>query len=203
MACNYTREEPKGCQNFLVVFVCPSCVVYILLFFSLSSTKNTPKREIRLWGVLSSTISPHAYLQALHVPPLESDWPLALDWNWLHKGYNNERLLIFCQRCWRCVKGRDNTVTRTTRFYISVLSRSQIPKIRLGLWSWRYCVSNWVVLIHAALAHGCTVMMNVSLLCWMKNWSNHPDAAASGLSEKDAIFWTQKIKLRNGINTKI
>lgn len=73
-------------------------------------------------------------------PALESDWPLALDWNWLHKGYNNERLLIFWQWQWRSVKGWDTAVTRTTRFYISVLSSSQMPKSWVGPWSQRYCV---------------------------------------------------------------
>lgn len=118
-------------------------------------------------------------------PPLESDWPLALDWNWLHEGYNNERLWIFWSWQWRSVNGWDAAVTRTTRFYINVLSSSQIPEIRLGLWSQRYCAFNWVVLIHAALVHDCTLMMKVRPPCSMKNWGNHPNVAwsSAGLSD--------------------
>lgn len=47
----------------------------------------------------------------------------------------------------------DSAVTRTTGFFINVLSSSQIPKNRVSLLSERYCVSNWVVLIHPAPVH--------------------------------------------------
>lgn len=175
------QRGAKRCQDCW--FVCPSRIVYHLLCsILLSPAQQTAKSQAYLPS--------HLFAGAACLP-LESDWPLAVDWNWLHKGYNNERLLIFWQWYWS-VKGWDTAVTRTTRFYINVLSSSQIPKIRLGLWSQRYCVSNWVVLIHPALAHDCTVMMNVSLLCWMKSWSNEPNIASSsaGLSECGTRFWT-------------
>lgn len=109
-----------------------------------------------------STISPSRLFAGSGCPLLESDWPLVLDWNWLHKACNNGRLLVFCRRCWRSVGGLDAAVTTTARFYISVLSNRQISKIRPGLWSQRYWVSNWLVLIRPAL---------VCMLRWMRTWT--------------------------------
>lgn len=119
-----------------VLFTTPCAIVC-------SAQHNRPQtaKRHRTTGALSSTSPPHPPLlfAGSVCPPLESDWPLALDWNWLHKGYNNERLLVFWQWQWRSVKGWDATVTRTTGFYINVLSSSQISKMGVGLWSERYC----------------------------------------------------------------
>lgn len=68
-----------------------------------SSTATATARSHQTSGALSS-ISPSHLFVGSACPPLESDWPLALDWNWLNKGYNNERLLIFWLWHWRSVK---------------------------------------------------------------------------------------------------
>lgn len=170
---DYTREEPRSVR---IVFVCPSCVVYNSLCSSLPGT--TDSREASDSRSSVEPIFPALLFAGSVCPLLESDWPLALDWNWLYKGYNNERLLVFLQWQWRSVKGWDAAVTRTTGFYINILSSSHIPKMGVGLWSERYCVSNWVILIRTALVTAQSGWMSVCC-AEEKNWSNQPNVALS------------------------
>lgn len=86
-------ERSQGVSGFglfvpAVLFTTPCAIVC-------SAHHSRQQRGVEAPGALSR-LSPLTLCKGSVYPPLGSDWPLALDWNWLHKGYNNETLLIFC-----------------------------------------------------------------------------------------------------------
>lgn len=79
--------------GFVFTLVC----IYIPLRFSLSTdSTKTQQRGVGLQEFCRTYLHLNWALVCL---PGECNWRLSLDWNWLHKVFNNERPLVFLQ--WR------------------------------------------------------------------------------------------------------